>query len=170
MRGTASKMVHSIVGEQIEKRFIAGHFALGDITKIPEAPFVKGYFLAPSPEISKESAFSARLFLGNGLYEALGEKGVRENFNGLGTAVVAPASGYYALALWKEKNQIGAHNFEWRLENDVFARIAFAPCSRMLAILGEELNSHYTPLLKSPCAKEDLQKYATSWLPNKELN
>ncbi|MCX6774649.1 MAG: hypothetical protein NTY99_01000 [DPANN group archaeon] len=40
----------------------------------------------------------------------------------------------------------------------------------MLAILGEEINSHYMPLLKSPCSKEDLQKYAESWLPNKELN
>jgi len=163
-------MVHSIVGEQIERRFIAGHFNLGDIAKFPNQPFVKGYFLAPSPEISKDVALEAKLLLGNSLYDALNEKGVYGNSNGLGTAVVAPASGYYVLILWKEKNQIGPHNFEWRLENDVFTRITFAPCSRMLAILGEELNSHYMPLLRSPCAKEDLQKYAASWLPNKELN
>jgi hypothetical protein len=163
-------MVHSIVGEQIEKRFIAGHFSLGDITKIPNHLFIKGYFLHPSPEIPKEVAFAARLLLGNNLYEARNDAGICGNSNGLGTAVVAPASGYYALMLWKEKNQIGHHSFEWRFENDLFARITFAPCSRMLAILGEEVNSHYMPLLKSPCGKEDLQKYAESWLPNKELN
>jgi len=170
MSGFVNKMVRSIVGEQIERRFIAGHFNLGYTENFPNQPFIKGYFLYPSSKIHEEIALDARLALSGGLCDVLKEKEVRKDFNGLGTAVVAPASGYYVLMLWKRINQIGSHNFEWRLEDNVRTRITFAPCSRMIAILGEEANNNYMPLLKSPCAKEDLQKYAASWLPNKELN
>ncbi|MCX6774650.1 MAG: hypothetical protein NTY99_01005 [DPANN group archaeon] len=76
-------MVHSIVGEQIEKRFIAGHFSIGDVTRGPETLFVKGYFLSPSSEIDKDIISESRHQVSMRLGEVLDEK-VCENFNNLG--------------------------------------------------------------------------------------
>jgi hypothetical protein len=158
-------MVRSIVGEPIEKRYVAGHFYTGNCkTFDTKKPFIKGYFLAPTPKLERAVQLEATGVLTKNLETALKEE-ASSDFSGLGTAVVSPVSGYWQLLLWKESNPIEYYPFSWhREENKEIKRIPFAPCSRELTILGLEAE-HYTVLLRSKCTEDDLKKYAERWLP-----
>jgi hypothetical protein len=156
-------MVRSIAGEPIEKRYVAGHFKLGDIRNVGKtAPFVKGYFLSPTSELESTVKLGALSVIQDNFQLVLNDT---KDISGLGTAVVSPVSGYWQLLLWKESSPIEYYPFSWhREENKEIKRIPFAPCSRELTILGLEAE-HYMVLLRSKCTKDDLKKYAERWLP-----